>query len=331
MMQQDGAILVVGAGAVGGYIAAHLARAGHQVTVLEPWEPNRAAIAADGLSVEEPSGNFATPLPVLAAFSEVSRLAPRLTILCSKLGEADAAVHELERHYSGPYLVTLNALADFDLARRLGAERVMGCIVTGLFAHLVAPGHLRRHRSRGEGAATFRLGEVAGQPTPRLQAATTLLSQVDTAETVHDLAAARWSKLVFNCMTSPLSALHARPIRDLFLEASLRREMVQVALEVVRAATAAGVVLDPICGIAGTGWAAAARQDDPAALEAGLMAYGTKLDPKAISGMAQDRARGRRTEVALINGAALREAQLRGMDAPANAALVARLDGATAG
>jgi 2-dehydropantoate 2-reductase len=319
-------LLVVGAGAVGGYIAAHLARAGERVAVLEPWAPNRAAIRAQGLSVEEPAGAFRVALPVVDRAGEA---APDLVILCTKLADSAATVTEIERDHRGPYLVTLNALADLDLARQLGPDRVMGCIVTGLFANLVAPGRLQRHRRRGDGGpATFRLGEAAGPATPRIHALVRRLGAVDAAEAVDDLPAARWTKLVFNCMTSPLCALRRTTLRSLFLEAPLRTELTAVALEVVAVAGAAGIRLDPICGIPGAGWQAAARGEAAALaeVEAGLLRYGAKVDPGATSGMAQDLLRSRRTEAAFINGAVVAEAQRLGLPAPLNAALVAALD-----
>jgi 2-dehydropantoate 2-reductase len=322
-------LLVVGAGAVGGYIAAHLARAGEQVSVLEPWAPNSAAIRAHGLSVEEPAGPFQVALHVVERAAEA---APELVILCTKLAAAAAAVAEIERDHRGPYLVTLNALADLDLARQLGPDRVMGCIVTGLFANLVAPGRLQRHRRRGDGGpASFRLGETASPATPRIHALTRRLSAVDEAEAVDDLPAARWTKLVFNCMTSPLCALRRTTLRALFLEAQLRAELTAVALEVVAVASAAGIRLDPICGIPGATWQAAARGEAAALadVEAGLRRYGAKVDPGATSGMAQDLSRGRRTEVAFINGAVVAQAQRLGLPAPLNAAAVAALDALT--
>jgi 2-dehydropantoate 2-reductase len=321
-----GPLLVVGAGAVGGYIAAHLARAGESVAVLEPWAPNREAIRARGMTVEEPAGDLHVPLATIADAAEV---APRLVILCTKLADTPAVVAAIEQHYRGPYLVTLNALADFDLARQLGAARVMGCIVTGLFAKLAEPARMQRHRLRGDGgAATFRIGETAGPATPRIHALVKLLGQVDGAEAVDDLAAARWTKLVFNCMTSPLCALRRTTLRALFLESPLRAELTALALEVVTVANAAGVALDPLCGIPGATWSAAARGDPAArdAVEAGLQYYGQKVDPGATSGMAQDLARGRRTEVSLINGAVVAQARRFGLTAPANAALIAALD-----
>jgi 2-dehydropantoate 2-reductase len=326
-----GGVLVIGAGAVGGYIAAHLAHAGEAVTVFEPWAPNREALQARGLTVEEPSGDLHIPLATIAAASDIAALRPSLVILCTKLADAQATVDAIEPHYRGPYLVTLNALADFDLARQLGAARIMGCIVTGLFARLAEPGRLQRHRRRHDGgAATFRIGETHGPATPRVHALVDLLGKADGAEAVDDLAAARWTKMVFNCMTSPLCALRRTTLRALFLESPLRAELTAVALEVVRVAAAVGVALDPICGISGTIWRDAARSDLAAlaAVEAGLLRYGQKVDPGATSGMAQDHARGRRTEVSLINGAVVAEAARHGLGAPANAALVVALDSA---
>ncbi|MCX7371303.1 MAG: oxidoreductase, partial [Alphaproteobacteria bacterium] len=51
-------VLIVGAGAVGGYVAAHLARAGEDVAVWEPWRPNAEAMAARGITVVEPAGGL---------------------------------------------------------------------------------------------------------------------------------------------------------------------------------------------------------------------------------------------------------------------------------
>ncbi len=325
-MNDAGPLLVVGAGAVGGYIAAHLARAGERVAILESWALNREAIRAGGLAVEEPAGAFQVRLDVVDG---AATAAPRLVVLCTKLADAPAAIEALERQYRGPYLVTLNALADLELAQRIGAARVVGCIVTGLFANLVAPGRLQRHRRRGDGgAATFRIGEVDGPVTPRIRDLVALLGRVDAAEAVDDLPAARWTKLVFNCMTSPVCALRHTTLRALFLEPAPRAEMTAVALEVVAVAAAAGVSLDPICGIAGTTWMAAARgaHGALAGVEAGLLRYGEKVDPGATSGMAQDLARGRRTEVALINGAVVDQAHRLGLAAPVNAGLVSALE-----
>jgi 2-dehydropantoate 2-reductase len=205
-MTQD-PILIAGCGAVGGYLAAHLQRLGREILILEPWAANRAAIAAHGLRVEEPGGVLvARDLPVFHAPGDLAGRPLGLVILCSKLFEALplAAALETKAHHRGPYLATLNGLVDAKIAARVGPERVMGCIVTGFFGHLVAPGLVRRHRRRDPGGMhpLFRIGEVAGPPGERVRALADLLGRIDAAEVVADLPRPRWTKLVFNAMTS---------------------------------------------------------------------------------------------------------------------------------
>ena len=51
-------ILFVGAGAIGSYLGAFLARAGHDVTLVDPWAEQVEAIRARGISVTGPHEPF---------------------------------------------------------------------------------------------------------------------------------------------------------------------------------------------------------------------------------------------------------------------------------
>ncbi len=327
-----GPILIAGCGAVGGYLAAHLQALGQDILMLEPWAANRAAIAAQGLRVEEPDGTRTARAPVFAAPADLAGRQIGLAILCSKLFEALPMVAALESkaRYRGPYLATLNGLVDARIGAMVGPQRVMGCIVTGFFGHLVAPGLVRRHRRREPGGAhpLFRLGEIApGPPSARVLDLAALLGRIDAAEAVADLPRARWTKLVFNSMTSPLAAVSGRPTRELFLDPALRAEMTALAFEAVRVATLVVTEIEAICGAPGALWHAAANGEPTAraALDQALARYGEGISPTATSGMAQDLARGRPTEVDLLNGAVVEEAAARGLAAPANVAIIARL------
>ncbi|HSD99319.1 MAG TPA: 2-dehydropantoate 2-reductase N-terminal domain-containing protein, partial [Burkholderiales bacterium] len=44
-------IVVMGAGAVGGYVGGHLTRAGHDVTLIDPWPEHVEAMRRDGLQL----------------------------------------------------------------------------------------------------------------------------------------------------------------------------------------------------------------------------------------------------------------------------------------
>ena len=150
---------------------------------------------------------------------------------------------------------------------------------------------------------------------------------------VADLPRARWTKLVFNAMTSPLAAVHGKPTRALFLDPSLRAEMLELAYEAVRVATLAVTEIDEICDVPGALWHAAANGEPTAraALDRELVRYGEGISASASSGMMQDLARGRPTEVDQINGAIVEEAEARGLSATANRAIIARLHFVSAG
>ena len=274
--------------------------------------------------MEEPADAFTIDLQVVARPEELQTL-PGLIILCTKLPDAAAMVASLGACFYAPYLVTLNALADLTLAGRLGADRVTGCIATGLFATLAVPGVIRRHCSRFDGgAASFLLGETQGAPTPRLAEQAALLGRIDTTAMVDDMPAARWTKMVFNAMTSGLVALHGGRLRPVFGDAALRARALELALETVAVSRAEGVRIGPVCGMAGALWQAG----DRTTLEAGITAYAAKLDPLVTSGMAQDLAHGRRAEIREINGEIIRRATHWGIPTPGNAALLAAVEAA---
>jgi 2-dehydropantoate 2-reductase len=318
-------IWIVGAGAVGGYIAVHLARAGYRVHLFDGWEAHVAVVQASGLIVEEPSGDIASRLHISITGAPPPDNAPCAVILACKMAETARVLDWLEDGvaYGGLYIATLNGLADADVARRVGAQRVLGCIVSGLHGELVKPGVLARRASRGGRHAVFRVGEVEVPASQRSREWADVLSAVDTAVAIDDLQSERWTKLQYNAMTSALSAVVERPVRDLCLDPGLRKRMIDIGLEVVATSTAKGIRLGAVCGIDAQIWRAAGKGDTGVRrrIEAGVIAYGKTMDQAARSGSAQDRARGRASEVDMINGAVVREAQALGLDAPANQTL----------
>ena len=58
-------IAIMGAGAVGSYIGAFLARAGENVTLIDMWDKNVDAIKANGINVTGSQGPFTQKARVL--------------------------------------------------------------------------------------------------------------------------------------------------------------------------------------------------------------------------------------------------------------------------
>jgi 2-dehydropantoate 2-reductase len=121
-------LLVVGAGATGGYFGGRLAQAGRDVTFLV--RPARAAqLREQGLRVSSPHGDFVLA-PKLITAGETA--APFDAVLLTvKAYALDAALADLAP-FAGPQtmiLPTLNGMKHVDiLAERFGQQAVAGCV-----------------------------------------------------------------------------------------------------------------------------------------------------------------------------------------------------------
>jgi 2-dehydropantoate 2-reductase len=66
-------LLFIGAGAIGSYLGGFLSRAGHEVTLVDPWPAQVEAIRARGISVSGPHEPFEVR-PVALHIHETQRL-----------------------------------------------------------------------------------------------------------------------------------------------------------------------------------------------------------------------------------------------------------------
>ena len=119
-------ILVVGAGAIGGYYGARLVQAGADVTFLV--RPKRAAsLAAQGLRVRSELGDFSAPIKTVVR--EDLKPVYDLIVLSCKSYDLDAAMSDIES-VVGPttgILPFLNGLSVYDeLDARFGRDHVLG-------------------------------------------------------------------------------------------------------------------------------------------------------------------------------------------------------------
>lgn len=140
-------ILIVGAGAVGGYFGARLQEAGRDVTFLV--RDKRAALLREhGLRVKSPAGDLT--LRELKLVSS-SQLLPQydLVILSCKAYDLDDAIESVAPAIGGDAVILplLNGMQHLDvLEQRFGAQRVLGgqCVVAtmldgeGVIRHLNA-------------------------------------------------------------------------------------------------------------------------------------------------------------------------------------------------
>ncbi|MDO9382444.1 MAG: 2-dehydropantoate 2-reductase [Hyphomicrobiaceae bacterium] len=155
-------ILVVGAGAIGGYFGARLSQAGRDVTFLV--RPRRAALLAqNGLRVRSPAGDISIAAPATVTADKLSD-AFDLIILSCKAYDLNAAIADVAPAI-GPHsaiLPLLNGMRHIDvLEARFGGNAVLGgqCVISttlsteGTIVHLNTT-HSLTYGERDGGAST---------------------------------------------------------------------------------------------------------------------------------------------------------------------------------
>lgn len=145
-------VLIVGAGAVGGYFGARLAEAGRDVTFLVR-QARATLIARDGLAVFAPEGDIRLHPQVVTAESVTGTF--DLILLCVKAYGLDAAVDAFSAAVGSHSLIlpTLNGMRHIDVLREaFGEDRLLGgvCVVA---AELEEGGAVRR--LYGEASLTY--------------------------------------------------------------------------------------------------------------------------------------------------------------------------------
>ncbi len=325
-------IVIVGAGAVGGYAGAHMVQADADVTFVDPWPENVEAMRSKGLTVthlkDVPEFTVKPRALHLTELQSLSREAPvDIAFICMKSYDTEWATVMIRQYLaSGGYVVSLqNCLNEETIARVVGWGRTVGAIASQITVELAAPGHIKRAAGKGAPAhIVYRVGEPHGRITPRVEEVTALLALSDGAKMTTNLWGERWSKLVANGMQNGMSAATGLVSRDILLDVTLRAFTARLGSEAFRVGQALGYTLENILHMdpeiiakAGEGDATARAAFDDKRLGEAKKPGGGAHRPS----MGQDMMKGRRTEIEFINGLIADKGAELGIATPANAAL----------
>nr|WP_294508818.1 2-dehydropantoate 2-reductase [uncultured Rhodopila sp.] len=325
-------IAIVGAGAVGAYAGAHMARDGEDVTFIDPWPANVETMKAHGLKVSHIRDvpEWSTPVRALhlTELQQVAKEKPfDIAFVCMKSYDTEWATVMIAQYLApAGFVVSLqNCMNEAAIAGVVGWGKVVGCIASSITVDLCEPGHVRRAAGKsGDAHTVFRTGEVHGRITERVREIERLVALTDSALVTSNLWGERWSKLVTNAMANGMSACTGLISKDILRNDTLRRFGARLGSEAIRVGQALGYELEDIHHIdpdviarAGEGDAAATREYDAHRLEEVNKAGGGEHRPS----MGQDMVKGRRTEIDFINGFILRQGEQIGLPTPANAAL----------
>ncbi len=327
--------VVVGAGAVGSFYGAMLARAGHRVTLIAR-PAHVAAIERGGLQLQM-AGQLQTLK--LAATTDIAAVCDAdLVLVCVKSTDTDAVARQIAPLLRADALVLSlqNGVDNADtLARHIHQQTVVPAVVYVATA-MPAPGVVAHH-GRGDLVIGSRRVEAATKVSAngadnaaagaraavdnntdtdtdtrrgaaqqrQLQALVDLFASAGVAVRISpDVMAELWSKLMVNCAYNAISGLAQQPYGRMAALPAIREVQRAVVHEVVAVARAAGVAM--------------VLDDALAAMERIAPAM-----PAQLSSTAQDMARGKPSEIDHLNGFVARRGAELGIATPVNQTLFA--------
>jgi 2-dehydropantoate 2-reductase len=240
-------IAVVGAGAIGGFLAAALARAGNEVSVVARGE-HLAAIARDGIIVEHSDfGAFSARVPASDDLRELPE--PELAVLTFK---AHQWPELLPQFRAGLTVITMQNGLPFwfrrtppvravDPGGRIGArfdDPHAGGGVVHVSGHVIAPG--RVHQS---GGTRYVLGGLHSATQPLLERLAGAMRRAQIEAEISDrIRHVVWLKLVNNVALNPMSVLHRATIAQMLCNPPVRAEVRALMEEALAVGRALGVV-----------------------------------------------------------------------------------------
>jgi 2-dehydropantoate 2-reductase len=219
---------VIGAGAIGGTVAAGLIRDGHEVLLCDADAEHVAALNRDGLRIEGPveeltvSATAVTPEALPDGLGAV--------LLAVKAHHTAAAVEHLApRLAPDGFVVSLqNGFNEEAIAAAVGRERVVGAFVN-FGADVVGPGRIMRGNR-----AAFWIGELDGADTDRVRG---LVADIADARQTANIHGFLWSKEAYGAILFA-TAVSDLSIADALAEPRYRPLYLALAREVLAAATA---------------------------------------------------------------------------------------------
>ena len=295
-------IAIVGAGAMGSLFGGLLAERGTDIQLLDIWTEHVQAINSGGLCVEHQGTGRSIEVNATTDWEAIGRV--DLAVIFVKSIHTGAAAETAARllDAQGLALTLQNGLGNADvIAEHIAPDRILAG-TTSHGATLLEPGKIRH-----AGVGPTLIGSWSGgdEKAAGRVAETFSAAGIDT-QAVDNVRSLIWDKLLINVGINAITALtgiNNGGILEMEATRSLSRIAVQEAMAVARAR---GV---------------AVREDAVEhVFEVAAATAGNR------SSMGQDVDHGRPTEIGMINGAVVREAESTGVRAPVNKTLTALVE-----
>jgi len=284
-------VAVMGAGAVGCYYGAMLARAGHEVVLIG--RPSHVeAVRANGLRLE--TKTFDEQVKLGASTQADAVRGADLVLFCVKSTDTESAAAEIGPHLSpGALVLTLqNGVDNDERVRSMLPSSEVAAAVVYVATEMAGPGHVKHH---GRGELVIAPSRSSEQVAQQLAAAG-VPTQISG-----NVRGSLWAKLVLNCAYNALSAITQLPYGEVVKGHGVADVIRDVVAECLAVAKAEGVEI-------------------PGDTDAAVRGIAQTM-PTQYSSTAQDLARGKPSEIEHLNGYVVRRGEALGVPTPANRVL----------
>ena len=297
-------IAVVGAGAVGSFYGAMLARAGHRVTLIG--RPAHVQVTArDGLKLDLATSSNTEVIRLEASSDFSCLLTVDLVLFCVKSTDSASVALQIAPNLSPQALIMSlqNGVENASMIARHLPNAVIPAVVY-VATELPAPGFVK-HNGRGELVIGSMQNSRLSDPEKTLSDIVALFASAQIPVQIsQNVMAELWSKLMINCAFNAISGLAQIQYEKLAALESVRITQAAVVKEVIAVALADGIHLS-----------------EPVALQAVAQISVTMGSQK--SSTAQDMARSKPSEIDHLNGFIVRRGLALGVATPVNQALFA--------
>lgn len=205
-------ILVVGAGATGGYFGGRLLQHGRDVTFLVRGARART-LARDGLVLHSVNGDVTLPAPPTVLACDLHESYDLILLSCKAYG-LDAAMTDFAPAVGADttILPLLNGMRHLDLLdERFGSSRVLGgrCMIASTLDEHGAVQHLNRSH-------TLTYGERDGDASSRMHAISSVLDDAGfDARPSHTIVQDMWDKWIFLATLAGITCLMRACVGDI--------------------------------------------------------------------------------------------------------------------
>ena len=243
MEKENIKILVIGAGGIGGIIAAYLKRSGNHTEVVDPYPGLAKNINKAGLKISREGETFITPIIAHEHISDVKEkkdiifIATKATVLKEIVKEIKPLLKD------NSVVVSLqNGICEDYLVRIFGEKRVCACIV-GWGATVEKPGHIKM-TSNG----SFTLGRVGLETPNHFERIAEILSSVVAVNYTSNLIGSRYAKLIINSCITTMGAISGLSLGKMLMKRKLRNIFIHIIKEAVDVANAKEITIEKYAG-----------------------------------------------------------------------------------